>query len=816
MFRNYIKLALRNLRRSITFSLINIFGLAIGLTCCMLLLIYVNSELSFDKHHKAADNIYLVSSTAILNGEKEEWARLSSLYAAALKMEFPQIEQTSRLWDNIIENKTLIRVEEPGKPMRALYETMGMHVDSTFFSMFDYEFVEGDSKTAITGPNDLVLTETVAEKYFGKEKVLGKTVRISGVTGNDQPFKITGVVKDESGRSHINGRFFVSMNAGWVGRFLKDQPQNFSSNNMFYTYIQLKPGTDPAVVRTNLKRFMDKHARKEITTAGYDKFLNLIPLEKIHLYPGLKTIVSANNSMTYLYIIISIAAFILLIACINFMNLSTARSVKRAAEVGIRKVMGAGKTGLVKQFLGESVFLAVIALLVSFTILLAVLPGFNALTGKNFSFRDFTSLQMLGTAFLLAIVTGFIAGSYPAFYLSVFNPIKVLKGKFQNSISATALRKGLVVFQFVISIGLVLAAIVIQAQMNFLRNQPLGFDADQQIVVPLRGNATSHAYPALRDAFLKNSSIKGAEGTLYYPGILNPSDYSLYRADQTVNDIQSVLTNWVSPGYLKMMGFQPVAGRVFSTDFMADTTNALVVNEAMIRKFGIDAGKAVGQRFNFDWQGQTHTFEIVGVVKDFHFEALHQPIQPFAFLLNNVNRFNHIIVHINQANAKQVLTFMESEWRKIRPDEPFEYSYLKEDFQKNYDADRKTASIVNYFTAISILISCLGLFGLAAFAAQQRTKEIGVRKVLGASTANINALLTKDFIVLVIIAIVIACPLSWYFMNQWLHEFAYQTKIEWWIFALTAIIALTIAMITVSFQSVKAAWMNPVKSLRAE
>jgi putative ABC transport system permease protein len=782
----------------------------------MLLIVYISSELNFDKHHPSASEIFLINTTVERNGEKEEFARLSHPYGPAFQKEFPEVEHATRLWDNIIESKTLIRYNDPVKGIQSFYETKGHHVDSNFFHVFNYQFVEGTAASAMASPQHIVLSEPVAKKFFGSEKALCKTVTISGTTGNDQLFTVSGVYRDESHRSHIDTRFFVSLNAGWVGDFIKNDPSNFANNNMFYTYVKLRPGTSPTQFSGKFSSFMDKYARKDLIAAGFDKKLSIIPLPDLHLYEGQRSIVSAGNSMTYIYILASIAAFILLIACINFMNLSTARSAKRAAEVGIRKVVGAGRNMLVKQFLGESVLLALLALIFSYILAALLLNSFNLLTNRNFNIQQLYETRMIILFVLLAVATGLIAGSYPAFYLSVFNPVSVLKGKFVNSISATALRKGLVVFQFVISIGLVLASIIIQEQMQYMRNQPLGFSDEQRVVIPLRSRQSHESYSTLRTAFLNNSNVIAAEGTNFYPGIINPSDFSLYRSDQTVNDIQSVKTNWVSPEYLSMMGFEPLKGRLFSKDFPADTANKIIVNEATVKRFNIDLNKAVGAKLNFDWQGQTHSFEVIGVLKDFHFEALHQPIVPFAFLLNSVPDFNYVIVHVNEKNVSAGIAHLEKQWKNIRPDEPFEFSFLQEDFLRNYEADKRTASIVNYFTVVSILISCLGLFGLAAFAAQQRTKEIGVRKVLGASIGSITTLLSKDFIKLVALAIIIACPLAWYSMHEWLKEFAYRTRIEWWVFVLAAVVAIIIALVTVSFQAIKAALMNPVKSLRSE
>ncbi len=821
MLSNYLKIAVRNLLRSKSFSAINIFGLSVGMACCMLLLLYIRSEISFDKHHQHAKELYLLTQKVTFGREanangNDEWATVSAPYSLSLKAEFPEIEQVGRLWANLIEDKTLMQVRDGGKSVKSFYETKGYHVDSTFFDLFSYTFVEGNPHNALNDPNSVVISEEVAHKLFGPVSALNKIIRINGTSGNGKDFNVTGVYKDERSRSHIDARFFLPLQAGWVGGFLRDGKLDYASNNMFYHYLRLKPNADARQLEKKLPAFVEKYARNDLKLAGFDKKLFLVAVPEIHLYNKIGHVVTPTNSTTYLYILGSIALFTLLIACINFMNLSTARSAKRAAEVGVRKAMGAERSALIGQFLGESMVLSLLALIISVVLVMGLLSVFNQLTDKSLFISELFEPQIIIAFIALAMLTGLIAGSYPAFYLSLFNPALVLKGKFANTLSATALRRGLVVFQFVVSVGLVLATFVIQEQMRFLRSKSLGFTQDQQIAVPFRSEESRNTYTAFRNEILRNNQVIAASGTQYYPGINNPSDFSLYRPDQSVSDGKIVKTNWVDTDYLQTMGFQLVTGRLFSPQFPGDTNNRMVVNESTLRKFNIPLNKAIGQKLQFDWQGKTQVLEIVGVLKDFHYENLHQIIEPYAFMLNNRPSYNYIIVHVNTAHMENILGFMEQKWKALHPDAPFEYTFLNEDFQKNYQAEVRTFRIVNYFTAISILISCLGLFGLAAFAAQQRTKEIGVRKVLGASIANIVLLLAKDFLALVLVAIVIASPIAWWAMDKWLQDFAYRIDIPWWVFVAAGILALTIAFITVSFQSIKAALMNPVKSLKAE
>jgi putative ABC transport system permease protein len=499
------------------------------------------------------------------------------------------------------------------------------------------------------------------------------------------------------------------------------------------------------------------------------------------------------------------------------MNLSTARSSKRSAEVGVRKVLGAEKGSLIKQFIGESILMSMIAFVFALVLAKILLPLFSKLANKEIIF-SFQQHGLLLIGFLvLAILTGLIAGSYPAFYLSSFKPIKVLKGRISNSLAAISLRKALVVFQFVISVGLIVASVTINNQMKYMQSKDLGFEKDQQIIIPLRSGTSKNIYVSLKDELQKNSQITNVGGTLYYPGIMNPSDMPLYKDGEDMNNAKKVFMNWVDENFLQTLGIKPVAGRLFSKEFPGDTTFKMILNQQAIKKIGFkDEKDAIGKNVWIDWQGESYRWQIVGVVKDFHFKDLHSEIEPYGFQLNNRPNFNYMFAHAKTGDLKELLASMGTAWSKLNPNEPFEYNFLDEDFQKNYEADQRLAAIVRNFTVIAILISCLGLFGLATFSAEQRTKEIGVRKVLGASVGNVVGLLSKEFLKLVFIAILIASPITWFVMNKWLQDFAYRTSISWTVFVITALIAGGIALFTISFQSIKAALANPVKSLRTE
>jgi putative ABC transport system permease protein len=663
-------------------------------------------------------------------------------------------------------------------------------------------------------PNSIVISDAIAKKIFGRESPINKTLFISSSTIGDGTYNVTGVFKPAPNPSHIDARFILSAGSASSNGYFSQN--NLATNNMFSTYFLLKPGADAKKLEAKFPAFIEKHAAEGLKALGFYKKQFLTAVKDVHLYANTTSNVSPSGSVTYLYILGSIALFTLLIACINFMNLSTARSSKRAAEVGVRKVLGAEKASLIRQFIGESVMMSMIAFVFGLGLAKLLLPLFSRLSAKEIIF-SFQQHGVLLAGFLaLALLTGLLAGSYPAYYLSAFQPVKVLKGKITNSLAANSLRKALVVFQFVISAGLIVASVIINNQMQYLRNKDLGFDKDRQVVIPLRSTVAKTSYPALKEELKKNSQIENVGASMYYPGIINPSDMPLYKQGDNMNSAKRTFMNWVDVSFLQTLGIKTAAGRLFAPEFPADTMLRMIVNEEAVRKIGFkNSQDAIGKDVMIDWQGETVRWQIVGVVKDFHFVDLHSAIEPYGFQVMN-RGFNYLIAHVKSDNMGSVLQSMGNTWKQLNPNEPFEYTFLNDDFQKNYEADNRLAGIVQNFTIIAILISCLGLFGLATFSAEQRTKEIGVRKVLGASVGNVVGLLSKEFLKLVFLAIIIASPITWFVMNKWLQDFAYRTNISWLVFAITAVIAIGIALLTISFQAIKAALANPVKSLRTE
>ena len=815
MIKNYLKIAWRNLKKNKVFSFINVFGLAIGLTCCMLIALYLHNELSYDSYHRNASSIYQLGTTFVKEGKEDRTANTPAPMARAMQMDFPEIEKGTRLLKMFADDRTLFQYTEPGGSVRSFFETKGFVADSTFFQVLTYKFKEGDPATALMNPNSVVLNEVTANKIFGRESPINKTLFISSSTIGDGTYKVTGVFTDPPNPSHIDAGFILSAGSASSNGFFAQN--SLATNNMFYTYFLLKPGADAKKLEAKFPAFIDKHAGADLKAMGFYKKQFLTAVKDVHLYANTSSNVSPSGSVTYLYILGSIALFTLLIACINFMNLSTARSSKRAAEVGVRKVLGAEKSSLIRQFMGESIMMAMIAFVFALIFTKVLLPLFSRLSAKEiiFSFQEH-GILIIGF-FVLALLTGIIAGSYPAFYLSSFQPVKVLKGRISNTLAAISLRKALVIFQFVISAGLIVASVIINDQMQYLKNKDLGFDKDGQVVIPLRSSTAKNSYASLKEELKKNTQIENIGASMYYPGIINRSDMPLYKEGDNMNSAKRTFMNWIDASFLQTLGIKTAAGRLFSPEFPADTNLRMILNEEAITKMGFkNAQDAIAKKVGIDWQGQTYWWEIVGVVKNFHFVDLHSAIEPYGFQLNNSQSFNYLVAHAKTNNIGSVLESIGKTWKQLNPNEPFEYTFLNDDFQKNYEADNRLAAIVRNFTIIAILISCLGLFGLATFSAEQRTKEIGVRKVLGASVGNVVGLLSKEFLKLVFIGILIASPITWFVMNKWLQDFAYRTNISWMVFAITAIIAIGIALLTISFQAIKAAIANPVKSLRTE
>jgi putative ABC transport system permease protein len=812
MLINYLKVALRSLSRNKIFTFINIFGLSIGLTTCLLILIYIDSETGYDRQNKDAGLIYRVASAAsTATGPREKgWAATAAPVAWGLSNDLPQVAFATRLLKFPQIDKFLLTTKD-GSEKKQFYEPNGYYVDSTFLRVFTYDFLYGNAQTALDVPNSMIISEELAQKLFGQENPVGKPLTV-GLPFGSFDYTIRGVFRDKDRKTHIPAHFFLSMHNSDIGTWV-DQQTNWATNNIFHTYIRLKAPVNVPVFQRELNADIDKRAGPDLKAFGVSRQLFLQPLTSIYLHSDLDNEIAPVGNATTLNILGSIAVFILLIACINFMNLSTARSAKRAKEVGVRKVLGAERRSLVFQFLSESILLSGLALLLALGFTNLLLPLFDNIVQKPLHL-DVQPAAWLAVAGL-TLLSGIIAGLYPAFYLSAFRPVAVLKGKLLNNFSALAIRKGLIVFQFTISICLITGAIVIVRQLDYLNSRSLGFRKEQQIIIPLQSRDAADHFVSLRDELNKIPAISSVTGGSSYPGIASVNDLLFYSEGKTVNDVIDINLIAAEDDYFKTLGLTLLQGREFSRASTADSNN-LILNETALKQLGYDPHTAVGRHVYYDFQGKHATMQIIGVVKDFNFESLYNPIKPLAFTTTLGSKHSYLIASLTSGNYPTLLGKVASAWRKVNPGLPFTYSFLDKDFQANYEKDQRTSSIVGYFTMVTILIACLGLFGLSVFSAEQRTREVGIRKVLGASVSNITLLLSRDFLGLVTIALLISCPLAWYGMHQWLQGFAYRTDISWWLFPMAGGIALLVAWLTVSFQAIRAAIANPVRSLRSE
>jgi len=810
MIKNYLKIAIRNLWKNKTFSFINIAGLATGLGCFLLIALYVLDELSFDKYNANADRIYRINSDIRFGGADLHMPVTSDMMGQILKKDYPQVEQYTRLYT--FNGDKLVK-----KGNEYINEEHVAHADSTFFDVFTLPAIEGDTRTALNEPNTVVLTETVAKKYFNSVHVLGKNIEVKDE--KNPLYKITAVIKDIPENSHFHFDFLFSM---------KNVEYNWGqlTSHNFYTYIRLKKGTDPKAFEKNFDQYIDKYvlpeakqfmninSMEEFKKAGNSLVYSLMPLTDIHLHSNRSFELSPSGNIQYVYIFSAVALFILMIACINFMNLTTARSANRAREVGIRKVLGTEKGQLVKQFLFESTVMVIMALLIAIPVVWLVLPLFNDMSAKRMTAGSLFSPYILPLLIALPFVVGLMAGSYPAFFLSAFRPIEVLKGKLNLGAKSGILRSVLVVFQFMMSIVFIIGTIVVYRQLHYIQTRNLGFNKDQVLIVNGVGALNNNMVPFKNDVL----QLPGvSSGTL--SGYLPVTDS--YRSDNTWST-EAVMTtktgfdmqNWVIDyDYIRTMGMQIIKGRNFSRDFGGDSS-AIIINETTAKIIGYKdpIGKQLFRAV--DQQGHVGAFTIIGVVKNFNFETLHHDVGPLSFELGTGGGLASF--KVGTANVNQLIAQVQSKWKSLASGLPFRYRFLDESFDEMYRSEQRVGKIALVFSVLAIFIACLGLFGLATFIAEQRTKEIGIRKVLGASVQGIVQMLSKDFMKLVAISFVIAAPLAWYFMNKWLQDFAYRVSISWWIFVAAGLAALLIALLTVSFQAIRAAISNPVKSLRTE
>ena len=795
MLKNYLTTALRSLWKRRAFSLINILGLSVGMTACFLIFLYVRFELSYDTFHLKANRIYRVvcdvkTPTETIRANGPAWPVLPNM-----KLVFPEIESAVRVATvSFLFRKDDVKYQEENSLL----------ADPAFFEVFDFPLLRGDRKTALKEPFTAVFSETAAKKYFGNTNPVGQTVLI---TGKGWPVKITGVMKDLPENSQVSGDVIVSMSTETqhLNEGLEDNWQWMTYHPI--CYLLLRPNTNIRTLEDKFPGFIEKREGEAMRSQQMSSTLSLEPLKDVYLSSTRDGSKNGNSKNVYLFSFI--AAIILLIACINFVNLTTARSAERAKEVGIRKVVGALQSQLAGQFAGESIILCLIAFFLSVLFAGLLLPEFNHLSGKTISNGIFEHPSYIFLLFAASLGIGLLAGIYPALLLSSYKPSIVLKGRFATGDRGNILRKGLVFVQFTLSIGFIIATIVVYNQLKYMRDQDLGFNKEQMMVIETEGDQHKEAFqqslrevPGVLSASLA-SNVPGTEAPIVNCQIEN------YKGDLQVANLDSYFVDW---DYIDQYKIRIVAGRSFSRSFQTDTTQAMLINEAAARMFGYHSPEqAVGRRFSqFGRSGK-----IIGVMKDFHFRSLQEVIKPLSMRIEP-DACSLVSVKVSTDHLPETLIAIEKKWTSIVPYRPLLYYFLDEHFDKQYRSEERFGKLFLYFTILAIVISCMGLFGLASYSILQRTKEIAVRKVMGASIPGIVTLLSRDFLKLVVLSFVVASPVAWWLMSRWLQDFAYRINISFWNFLGAGFLAVLITLLTIGFKAVNAAVVNPVKSLRTE
>ena len=789
MLKNYLLVALRNIRKNKIFSAINILGLALGMTCSLLILLWVQDENGIDAFHKNGSLIYSIYERQYYDGKVESGHYTPGLLPDEMKRKIPEIEYSSGFaWKdlNTFSVGDKILKEE------------GNHASTDFFKMFSYPLLEGNARTALSTPVSIAVSRKMAVDFFGSPKeALGKTIRFD----NRQDLMVSAVFENLPPNTSEKFDYLINWHS-----FLEDNPWAKEwGNNGPQTLIQLHKDANPALVEKKITHFLDDLNKEQ--SVGFRIQLGMQLFGDIYLHSNFKNGNLEGGRVEYVRLFSLVALFILLIACINFMNLTTARSVKRAKEIGIRKVVGAIRPVLIRQFIGEAILLSFLAVLIAAGLLALLLPTFNHVTGKEIRL-PFNRVYFWISIFILTLLTGFVSGSYPALFLSAFNPVTVLKGTLKTKTGALWFRKGLVVFQFVLSIVLIIGMIIISKQVSYVENINLGYDKENLIYVPIEGELMEK-YNLFKEELLNKPGIQLVTRISQTPTQIANGTYGV-DWDGKDQNTKPMFTNAAAGfDFARTLQLTLVNGRDFSKDYGTDTAG-YIVNESALKKIGYK--DPVGKRLTF-W-GKKGT--IIGVVKDFHFNALREPISPLIIRLGEKDKWGSVLVRTNPGRTKDALTSLESVYRAVNPKFPFTYQFSDLEYQKLYKSEETVQQLSTYFACLGIFISCLGLLGLAMFTAEQKTKEIGIRKVLGASMPSIVTLLSKEFLSFVMLAFLIASPLAWWAMHKWLQDYAYRVDIGWWVFAVAGILALLIALFTISFQAIRAAVANPAVSLKNE
>jgi putative ABC transport system permease protein len=787
MLKNLIKTAVRHIVKQFGYSILNILGLTLGITSALFLIIYVADEVSYDRYHEKADRIYRVSSTIKEPDDQFTWIFAQIPFGPQVVHDYPEVQSSVRF---INMPRALYKFED-----KEFNEENFFYVDSTLFDIFTYKVIKGEIKSALLAPKKIILTEKIANKYFGKSDPIGKTL----TTGTDT-YEVTGVIQDVPTNSHFRFDAVAARN---------NLPKQLGSWGNFgvFTYLLFPEKFDVKAFETKMQGMYDAYMKTIFEPLKISIKYKLEPLTRIHLYSKNAAEPEPTGSITYVYIFAIVAIFLVLIASMNYMNLATARSTRRAREVGLRKVVGSRRGPLVLQFLSESLVFTLISLLISIVLIIVLLPKFNLLAGKTFNIHVIYSPVVLLSLLAIILIVGILGGSYPAFFLSRFSPVTVLKGEVTQGSAGSLFRKILVVIQFTVSVIMIICTLVVFRQLNYLKTTDQGFDQKNVVGLQLNGPMI-RKYPVLKQSLLENQNVKYVTSTNTAVGEGSGKVIFNVETDQGMSQ-KGVNFAVVDHDFIETLGIKMVKGREFQQDMPSDTLTGVVVNEAFAKRMNWSepVGKKVELKPFIDGR-------VIGVMKDYHQTGMYNSIESLMLLYRPLN--NVIYIKLSGSDTKQTLSFIEKKWKEIFPDQPFVYAYLSERFNRQFEADDKRGFVFTMFTVLAILIACLGLFGLASYMVEQRTKEIGIRKVFGANENTILGLISKDFLILVAIGIVIAVPVAYYFMNRWLENYVYRTKIGVPLLLTAALLTILITFLTISYKSYQASIMNPARALKAE
>lgn len=815
MFTNNLITTFRLFLKYKAYSLTNVFGLAVGLATCILIFLFVQHELSFDDFHQNAENIYRLESHFVGDGEDSHWAATTGNIIPSVAEKYPEIEASVKLY--ITSRASVINYAD-----RVFRESGIIYADSSFFDVFSFELVRGNKNDALAGPGKIVISEKAAKKYFGDEDPMGKFLR-----SEERSYMVSGVIKDVPENSHFHFDLLISMDELRTRWTTLDE----AGPSAFYSYVRLKDKNSDSRLKQKLDENIWEILGYTVTgdstniPEGYAAELIMNPITDIHLMGHAEKEMESNSDNQYIYIFTIVALFVLIIACINYMNLATARSATRGKEIGIKKVLGANRISIFKQFMSESFLLSFIAMLLAILMVEFTLPFFNNFTGLHLAFEVFSNIQLLLSLLIIWLIVGFLSGSYPAMILSRFNPLKVLYSTVLSVGSGKGslyLRRGLVVFQFALSILLIIGVISVYKQLQYIQNKSLGFNKEQVVVIPYAGNMDQDKIEVFKNEIAYNPEVISASGTNSIPGVRihmlpfrfpdlveeNPDQYEEGDDYVGMRSLSSDLD------IFKTFGLEIIDGKEFSSLSPSEAEKSFILNEAAVKYLELE--NPVGKRIDYIW-GLEEPLKghIIGIVKDFHYASLHAEVEPLVIMVNPpFNRY--LSIRLQSENIADVIPKLEQSWSNAFPSTPFEHFFLEAAYDNLYKTEMNMASIILFFTILAIFIACLGLFGLASYITEQRTKEIGIRKVLGASIITIIETLSKEFVILVVIANIIAWFPAWYYLNEWLDGFTFRTGLSWWLFVVAGITSLLIALLIVGFQSYRAGRMNPVQAIKAE